>query len=76
MDKEYSRLLIYEFVLPNVGAGIQQATLDIHMMATVAGMERTEDQWRRLLGSIGLDVVKIWTGAPGSESVIEAKVAD
>ena len=75
MDED-SRMLIYEFVLPNVGTSMQQATLDMHMMATVAGMERTEDQWRKHLSSIGLRIVEIWKGAPGSESVIEAKIMD
>ena len=76
MDKGYSKLLIYEFVLPNMGTSIQQATLDIHMMATVSGMERTEEQWRQLLDSTGLQIVQIWRASPLSEAVIEAKLKD
>ena len=74
MDKGYSKLLIYEFVLPNMGTSIQQATLDIHMMATVSGMERTEEQWHQLLDSAGLQIVKIWRASPFSEAVIEARL--
>lgn len=75
MDKN-SRLLINEFVLPNTGAGQLQASLDIMMMTLVSGLERTEMQWRALLESIGLEVVKIWSIMPEVEAVIEAKLKE
>ncbi|KAL9084756.1 MAG: hypothetical protein Q9165_007931 [Trypethelium subeluteriae] len=74
MDKDYSRLLIDDFVLPTTGTGYRAASMDIHMLFSLAGIERTEAHWYRLLESIGLEIVKIWPGAPGMhESVIEAK---
>ncbi|KAI9659390.1 MAG: hypothetical protein M1821_001648 [Bathelium mastoideum] len=74
MDKDYSRILIDDFVLPTTGTGVRAASMDIHMLFTLAGIERTEAHWHRLLDSIGLEVIKIWPGSPGMhESVIEAK---
>ena len=70
MDKDHSTLLINEFVLPNTGAGLHPALLDLTMMSLSSGIERTERHWHELLDSVGLDIVKIW---PGTESVIEAK---
>ena len=48
---------------------------DINMMSIVAGIERTEEQWHQLLGSVGLRIVRIWTEEPDSESIIEAMLA-
>ncbi|KAI9713802.1 MAG: hypothetical protein M1820_000532 [Bogoriella megaspora] len=74
MDKEYSRILIEDFVLPATGAGYRAASMDTHMFLTLGGIERTERHWHELLQSIGLEIVKIWAGTPGMyESVIEAK---
>lgn len=75
MDKS-SRLLINEFVLPNTGASQLQSSLDIMMMSLVSGLERTEMQWRALLESIGLEVVKIWSIMPEVEAVIETKLKE
>ena len=73
MKRGFSKLLINDFVLPDIytGADLQPALLDIMMMSMCAGVERTERQWRSLLDSVGLEVVKIWR-ADGAESVIEA----
>lgn len=73
MDAD-SRLLINEFVLPNTGATQLPASLDIMMMTLVSGLERTESQWRELLGSVGLEVVRIWTVIPEAEAVIETRL--
>jgi hypothetical protein len=70
MDKDYSTLLINEYVLPNTGADLHPASLDLTMMSLFSGMERTESHWHTLLNLVGLDIVKIW---PGTDSVIEAK---
>jgi hypothetical protein len=41
MKKGYSRLIIVDVVLPNVGASLQEALMDINMIY-ISGMERTE----------------------------------
>ena len=48
--------------------------MDWLMMALGAVKERTEKQWRNLLGEAGLRVVGIWTLEQGAESLIEAEV--
>jgi len=44
------------------------------MMALLSGMERTEIQWRELLESVGLEIVKFWTINKETEGLIEAVV--
>lgn len=72
MDSQYSRILIVDFVLPDTNAPLMQSSLDIQMMSIGAGVERSELQWRDLLGRAGLMINGIWNTSPGMESVIEA----
>ena len=73
MTPGYSKLLIFEFILPDVGAPLFPSLLDINMMALLSGMERTETQWKELLGSVGLEVVEFWkVDDPNIEGLIEA----
>lgn len=74
MKRGFSKLLISEFVLADTDAALFPSTLDLQMMGLHAGMERTETHWRRLFGSAGLDIVKIWQTVAGGESVIEAVI--
>lgn len=71
-EKGYSRFLINEWVLLDQGSPWLPAAMDINMMAQLSGMERTEGHWRELLGSVGLNIVKIWGLGPDNESLIEA----
>jgi demethylsterigmatocystin 6-O-methyltransferase len=71
----YSRLLIHESCLPDVGCGFIEAMVDLMMMQTCDGMERTESQWHKLLGKTGFKIVKIWRADVGPSAVIEAVVA-
>lgn len=72
MAADYSRILIVDFVLPDMDVPLLQASLDIQMMSIGAGVERSESQWSDLLRSVGLEVAGIWNHSPGMESVIEA----
>lgn len=72
MTRGYSKLLIYEFVLPDVGAPLFASLLDINLMAVLSGMERTERQWVALLDSVGLEIVHIRKCGDSSEGLIEA----
>lgn len=72
----YSRLLIYEVVLPAKGASSLMTTLDLQLMGCVSGLERTEGCWRGLLGEAGFGVVGIWRHDRAVESVIEAEVVE
>jgi O-methyltransferase domain len=68
----HSRILIWEYVLPDTGAAAVPALLDIQMMMMVGGKERTEKQWAALLVSVGLEIVKLW-GAE-TRKIIEARL--
>lgn len=75
MKRGYSRLLVYETVLPAQGASSLMTTLDLQLMNIVSGLERTESHWRKLLESVGLRVVGISSHFRALESVIEAELA-
>jgi hypothetical protein len=72
MARDYSRILIVDFVLSDTKTPLMQASIDIQMMSIGAGVERSERQWRKLLESVGLEITGIWNQSPGMESVIEA----
>lgn len=74
MIKGYSKLLVYDFVIPDKGAQGNSTGLDITMMSLFGSSERTEQAWNTLLESAGLKIVKIWPVEPASESLIEAEL--
>ncbi|KAI9875694.1 MAG: hypothetical protein M1830_008092 [Pleopsidium flavum] len=76
MEKDYSRLLVNDMVLPDVGAAMFPAAMDVSMMTLLTGMERTRAQWHELLDSVGLKINGIWTLVEGGESVIETVLKD
>jgi len=74
MKKGHSKLLIFEFVLPEKNTPLYPALLDINMMALLNGMERNRAQWTALLDAAGLEVVKFWTAGDDTEALIEAQL--
>lgn len=76
MKPGYSKLLIFEYILPDVGAALFPSLLDINMLVLLNGMERTETQWKELLSSVGLEVVKFWynNADNNQEGLIEARL--
>ncbi|KAJ9256884.1 hypothetical protein DTO195F2_5709 [Paecilomyces variotii] len=71
MDHQKSRVLITEFIVPEVGSSMLAAWMDQAMM-TFGGTERTEKNFERLLDISGLKIVKVWK-APGTPvGIIEA----
>ncbi|KAF3043112.1 hypothetical protein E8E11_008681 [Didymella keratinophila] len=75
MESGYSKLLINENVMEDVGAPWQQTSLDWTMMAMLVNRERTKSQWTALLDSVGLRIEGIWSKDLTSESVTEAVLA-
>lgn len=59
MEKD-SLILIDEMILPNQGMHWHATLSDINMMASLAGMERTERQWIAMLDLAGLRVQQIY----------------
>ncbi|RAH78842.1 putative O-methyltransferase [Aspergillus japonicus CBS 114.51] len=76
MKKGYSKLLIYDIVLPSTKASTVQATMDVQMMSLLSAAERTEADWRRLLTDAGLQVCKFWPDPRQYEMIIETEVED
>ncbi|CAI7629599.1 unnamed protein product [Penicillium bialowiezense] len=75
MTKGYSKLFVYDIVLPPTGASISQTTMDVQMMSLLSASERTQEQWNQLLTSAGLKIVKFWPDPQQYEMVIEAEIA-
>lgn len=74
MKPGYSKILIHESVMADRNPAWQHTALDIYMMALFATQERTEQEWRKLLSSVGLTITGIWTKGTGNLSLIEAMV--
>lgn len=75
MKKGYSKLLLYEVVMPSKGATTMACTMDMSLMSMNSGMERTEAHWKQMLESVGLKIVRIARHKRAVESVIEAELA-
>ncbi|KAM0096265.1 hypothetical protein ACP6JD_000023 [Aspergillus fumigatus] len=73
MEPGYSTLLIDDYVLPDTGAELRAAEMDILMWLHTAGLERTVSQWRALFDAVGLELVQIWNTDKGDESVLEVR---
>lgn len=76
MKKGYSKLLLWEYVLPAKNVPPTLATLDWEMMTFWAASERSEGQWKALLEQpdVGLKVNGIWSYSQFDQSVIEAEL--
>ncbi|KAJ5403524.1 hypothetical protein N7509_003395 [Penicillium cosmopolitanum] len=72
MEPGYSRLIIHEQILRDSGCDIPSACMSVMMMVQVAALERSEKQWRDLLGSVGLQNVKFHQPPGTGEGIIEA----
>ncbi|KID82751.1 O-methyl transferase B [Metarhizium guizhouense ARSEF 977] len=71
-----SVLVIDDIVIPDIGARSQACQLDFIMMASIAGMKRTRQQWHTLLKAAGFNVVDIRTySEPLQDSLILASLA-
>ncbi|KAJ4369437.1 hypothetical protein N0V86_009271 [Didymella sp. IMI 355093] len=68
-----SVVLLHEAILPATGVEHFDARLDWHLM-NLGALERTEEQWRALVGGVGLKVKGIWwepEGTKGRRALIE-----
>ncbi|KAJ5614880.1 hypothetical protein N7528_008534 [Penicillium herquei] len=74
MTPGYSKVLINENVVPDIGAHCQATSLDLIMLADLGGKERTEKQWREVIEPTGLIISKIWTPVNSAESLIECEL--
>ncbi|KOC12451.1 putative O-methyltransferase [Aspergillus flavus AF70] len=75
MVKGYSKLLIYDIVLPPIGASISQTTMDVEMMSLLSASERTQGAWENLLTDAGFKIINFWPDPQEYEMIIEAEIA-
>jgi hypothetical protein len=75
MKKGYSKILLYEVVMPPKEATSMACTMDMSLLSMNSGMERTEEHWRNMINGVGLKVVRIDRHKGSVESVIEAELA-
>jgi hypothetical protein len=72
-----SVLLIDEMILPETGVNLMAASIDMTMLTALAGMERTEAQWRVILADVGLELVQTLVYAPSHyEGVMHVKLLE
>ncbi|KAI0858644.1 S-adenosyl-L-methionine-dependent methyltransferase [Xylaria cubensis] len=69
MVKRYS---INEFILPDTDCGLLQSQWDLMMMVLFSSMERTESQWRTLLGAAGLSIEGMYSPPGDGQGIIVA----
>ncbi|KAI9367783.1 O-methyltransferase [Aspergillus egyptiacus] len=75
MKPGYSRLLINENVVPDMGAHWETTGLDMMMLSLFSSEQRTRSAWYDLIERrAGLRIVQIWDAGPGVESVIECEL--
>ncbi|KAL5356287.1 S-adenosyl-L-methionine-dependent methyltransferase [Aspergillus floccosus] len=72
MEPGYSRLVINENIIPDQGCDYASACLSLLMMVQVGALERTEQQWRELLNSVGLTELAFYQPPGEGEGVIVA----
>lgn len=75
MVKGYSKLFVYDIVMPPTGASISQSTMDVQMMCLLSAAERTKSAWETLLTGAGFKIVNFWPDPQKYEMLIEAEIA-
>ncbi|KAK3388783.1 S-adenosyl-L-methionine-dependent methyltransferase [Sordaria brevicollis] len=78
MKPGYSKILIFECVIPRTGAYWEATAGDMLMMTQLSACERTEDQWHKLIegSGLGLKITRFWSsGLSAVENVIEVQLA-
>ena len=72
MKPGYIRLLIQESVITPTKANPLATTMDVIQMMLTGGLERSSEQWNKLLNGAGLKIVTVYPPFAGTyESVIE-----
>ncbi|KAL2863975.1 S-adenosyl-L-methionine-dependent methyltransferase [Aspergillus lucknowensis] len=73
MEPGYSRLIINEQIVPDRGCDFATACLGIMMMVQVGALERSEQQWRALLTSVGFTDISFHQPPGNGEGIIVVK---
>lgn len=75
MKPGYSKILIADMILPNKGATLRQANLDIGMLILHSGMQRSEKQWETMISQVfpPLRIVKFWHPPGDGAGIVEVE---
>lgn len=75
MKPGFSRVLIEEYILPDLGSRSLPCMTDMAVMVFCSGLERTKYRWVRLLeGVAGLKILKFWVREGDGLGIIEAEL--
>ncbi|KAH7027955.1 O-methyltransferase [Microdochium trichocladiopsis] len=74
MTPGYSKLIVYEVVMPAQGASALATTLDLALMSCTSGIERTEEAWKKLLKTCGFKITGVFRHPRALETVMEAEI--
>lgn len=74
MKPGYSTLLIHDHIAAEALAHSHATAYDLTMMVMVAGGERRESDWHKLLNSAGFSIKKIWRSPLAIQGIIEAEL--
>lgn len=72
----YSKLVVQGIVMPAPGVPLLQSGLDLTMLCSYNGVQRSKEQWLSLLEGAGFRVIKIWMPPGVGIAMIEAEVAE
>ncbi|KAL5001374.1 S-adenosyl-L-methionine-dependent methyltransferase [Aspergillus recurvatus] len=75
LKKGYSKLLVHDHVIPEVGVHPHTTAYDLNMMVSLGSLERTEKQWTTLLEGVGYKVMNVWRSPLAVQAVVEAELA-
>jgi len=70
----YSKLLVGNIILSDENVPLRQSGLDIAMLCMHSGSQRSEAEWRDLLGVAGFNVKRVWKPDGDGDGIIEAEV--
>jgi len=76
LEEGHSRILLNEIIIPEMGAGWFETSVDMIMMVCHSAQERRERYWKDLVDSVGgLRVSKVWNVDGAVEKIIEIELA-
>lgn len=70
-----SKILINEVVIPDQGAHWLTTSIDLGVMTCLASRERTAEEYKVLIASVGLEMTGIWKHSEGYDSIMEVTLS-
>ena len=70
----YSKILIVNMILPDENVSLRAGEMDMVMLFLHSGSQRSAQEWRDLVKSAGLEVVKLWYPPGDGDGVVEVQL--